>query len=76
MNVTARKPANLTLDAELLAEARTLRINVSRAAERGLRAAVAEARAREWQAENAPALASSNAWVDEAGLPLARYRQF
>ena len=45
MNAPARKPANLTLDAALLAEAKTLRINVSRAAEAGVRAAVADVRA-------------------------------
>ncbi|QIE48259.1 type II toxin-antitoxin system CcdA family antitoxin (plasmid) [Pseudohalocynthiibacter aestuariivivens] len=76
MNAQNRKPTNLSLDATLLAEAKSLRINVSRAAEAGVRAAVAEMRAREWQAENAAALASSNAYVDENGLPLARYRQF
>ena len=53
-----------------------LGINVSRAAEAGLREAVREARAAEWQRENAEAIDSSNAWVEANGLPLARYRQF
>jgi antitoxin CcdA len=71
-----RKPTNLTLDAALLDEARGLGLNLSAAAEQGLRAAVAEAKAALWQAENAAALASSNDWVAAHGLPLARHRQF
>ncbi|AGT11336.1 type II toxin-antitoxin system CcdA family antitoxin [Paracoccus aminophilus] len=71
-----RKPANLSLDQSLLAEARALGINLSRAAEAGLRQAVREAQAAAWKQENAAALASSNAWVDENDLPLARYRPF
>jgi len=71
-----RKPANLTLDAGLLEEARGLGLNLSAAAEQGLRTAVAEAKAARWQVENAAALASSNDWVATNGLPLARHRQF
>ena len=69
-----KKPANLTIDSALLEEARGLGLNISAAAENGLRHAVAAARAARWQAENAEALASSNAWVQANGLPLARYR--
>ncbi len=71
-----RRPANLSLDAALVDEARALGLNLSAAAEAGLRAAVAEARAARWRAENAEALASSNAWVEAHGLPLARHRPF
>lgn len=72
----ARKPTNMTLDTGLLAEARSLGVNLSQAAEAGVRRAVAEAKAAAWQREHADALASSNAWVDAQGLPLDRYRQF
>ena len=71
-----RKPTNLTLDPSLLTEARSFGVNLSQAAEAGLRRAVAEAKAEAWQRENAKALASSNAWTDAHGLPLDRYRQF
>ncbi|MDS9470173.1 type II toxin-antitoxin system CcdA family antitoxin [Paracoccus sp. MBLB3053] len=71
-----RKPANLSLDQTLLAEARALNINLSRAAEAGLRQAVRHAQAERWQRENATALAASNAWVEENGLPLERYKPF
>jgi antitoxin CcdA len=73
---SVKKPANLTLDSALLEEARALGLNISAAAEDGLRHAVAAARAARWQTENAEALASSNAWVQASGLPLARYRPF
>lgn len=71
-----RRAANLSLDPGLLAEARALGVNISRAAEDGLRSAVRAARAAEWQRTNAEALASSNAWADANGLPLAAYRPF
>lgn len=76
MNANARKPTNLSLDATLLSEARALKVNLSRAAEEGVRRAVADARAAAWAAENAEALESSNAYVEAQGLPLARYRRF
>jgi len=73
---SVKKPANLTLDAALLDEARGLGLNLSAAAEQGLRVAVAEARAARWLDDNAAALASSNDWVAANGLPLAQYRPF
>lgn len=76
LNAQPKKATNLTLDASLIEEARTLNVNLSRAAEEGLRVAVREARADRWRTENAEALASSNAWVEQHGLPLARYRTF
>lgn len=71
-----RKATNLTLDPALLAEARSFGVNLSQAAEAGLRRAVAAAKAEDWQRENAAALASSNAWADARDLPLDQYRQF
>jgi antitoxin CcdA len=71
-----RKATNLSLETELVREAQALGINVSRAAEAGLRQAVRTARAAAWQRENAEAIESSNAWVEANGLPLERYRQF
>ena len=71
-----KKPANLSLDRSLLAEAKALEVNLSKAAEAGLRQAVVLAKSESWKKENAAALESSNQWVDENGLPLDRYRQF
>jgi antitoxin CcdA len=72
----ARKPANLSMDAALVEEARRLGVNLSRAAEEGLRAAVRAAKAEAWRRENREALESANEWVEANGLPLAKHRLF
>ena len=71
-----RKATNVSINEALLAEARILKINVSKAAESGLVLALAEKRAELWLAENRAALDSSNAYVEQHGLPLAQYREF
>ncbi|MFD2649039.1 type II toxin-antitoxin system CcdA family antitoxin [Devosia albogilva] len=76
MTVNARKPANLTIDQNLLTEARALKLNVSRAAEAGIAEAVRQEKSRRWQEENAEAIRSSNEWVERNGLPLAKHRPF
>jgi len=76
MNAQSRKPTNLSLDSLLLKEAKALKVNLSRAAEEGVRNAVAVAKAAQWQAENATALQSSNDYVEKHGLPLDTFRQF
>ncbi|KIC40648.1 post-segregation antitoxin CcdA [Ruegeria sp. ANG-R] len=76
MNAQPRKPTNLSLDSALLAEARALNVNLSRAAEEGVRAAVTAAKAERWKLENAQALKSSNSYVEKHGLPLEGFRQF
>ncbi|WP_419799594.1 MAG: type II toxin-antitoxin system CcdA family antitoxin [Terasakiella sp.] len=73
---TLKKPTNLSLDKSLLAEAKALKINLSHAAEAGLRQAVARAKSECWKVENAAALESSNDWAETQGLPLEKYRQF
>ena len=76
MNAPSRKPTNLSLDSTLLTEAKALKVNLSRAAEQGVRTAVAAAKAEQWTAENASALESSNSYVEKHGLSLDRFRQF
>lgn len=76
MNSQPRRPTNLSMDATLLTEAKALKVNLSRAAEEGVRHAVATAKAEQWKAENASALRSSNSYVEKHGLPLDKYRQF
>lgn len=73
---STKKATNITLDGDLLREARDLGVNVSRAAEQGVQQAVAHMRAERWQQENADALQDYNDWVTAHGLPLAKYRQF
>lgn len=80
MNMQAKTPArratNVSLPAELIEEARRLDINISKACEQGLEQQVAKSRAEAWQEENREAIDYWNAWVEEHGLPLAKYRQF
>lgn len=76
MTAQTRKATNLSLDRALLEEARALDVNLSRAAEEGLRAAVKAEKARKWTEENRQTIEDWNNWVDDNGLPLAEYRQF
>ncbi len=71
-----RKATNVSLAPAFLAEARELGINISQACERGLAEVIAEVRAERWLEENRAALESSNAWVEDNGLPLASKRLF
>ena len=71
-----RKPTNLSLDEGLVEQARQLGLNLSRAAEDGIRRAVEIEVVERRQEENREALLSSNAYVEKHGLPLAKYRMF
>ncbi len=80
MNHTRTKPrkraANLSIDADLLDEAKSLGISISSVAEDGLRKAVSAEKGRRWKEENAEAIQSMNEWVEKNGIPLAQFRQF
>ena len=71
-----RRAANLSIDAALLDEARALGINLSGAAQDGIRSAISTEKARRWKEENAEAIRSSNEYVEKNGLPLEKYRMF
>jgi antitoxin CcdA len=72
----SRKAANLSLNSELLAQARALDINLSRAAEEGIAKAVKTERERRWLEENADAIKAYNDYIEKNGLPLEEYRTF
>jgi antitoxin CcdA len=76
MSQSRRKAANLSLDSELVSQARELNVNISRAAEEGIERAIKRERERLWRLENAEAIAEANEYVDKHGLPFAEYRQF
>ena len=73
---TTRRATSMTLDAALLDEARALGLNISRAAEEGIRAQVRAERSRLWKEDNAADIAAYNKWIEENGVPLARFRKF
>lgn len=71
-----RRSTSLTLDRDLLDQARELGVNISRAAEAGVAAAVKAERARRWKIDNAEAVAAYNKWIEENGIPNASVRLF
>jgi antitoxin CcdA len=75
-NKSTKRATNLTLDAQAIQDAKELGINISSACEKGLVAEIAKARGEKWLRDNREAIASSNAYVEKYGLPLAKYRMF
>lgn len=71
MAATLKRKTSLTLDSAALDAAKALEINVSAVAEAALIQAVAEARRKNWLAENAAAFAAQSDWHDRNGHPLA-----
>lgn len=71
-----KRATNISLPADLIGAARELDVNISQACEKGLQEAVAKTRAERWIEENREAIEFWNRYVEEHGLPLARYRQF
>ena len=76
MPAPSRRATSLTMDRQLLDDARALGVNVSRAAEAGVATALKQARTEAWKRENAGAISDFNAYIEENGLPLSKFRQF
>ena len=74
MSVAVRRPTSIPIDAALADEARAYNLDLSRAAERGIREALAQARSTQSNSEHAEAIARFNRYVEEHGLPLAKHR--
>lgn len=71
-----RQPANLSIDSNLMREAKGLDVNVSRAAEAGIAEAVAAEKTRLWKLENRATMDAWNDYVEKYGIPLEDSRQF
>jgi antitoxin CcdA len=71
-----KKPTNLTLNSDLLSQARALDVNLSAVFEQALAQEVRRLRAQAWLAENQQAIKAYNADVDEAGTFSAGLRSF
>jgi antitoxin CcdA len=74
--MAAKVRTNISLDADLLTEARALNINLSATLEVRLREIVADLRRRRWLEENREAIADANAFVAQHGLWSDGERQF
>jgi antitoxin CcdA len=68
MNAVPKKSCNLSINAELLREAKGLGINLSQTLEVQLEKLVREARAKAWAEENRDAIESQNRWIEKHGL--------
>ena len=68
-----RKSTSLSLDSDLIARAKNMGINLSRAAEAGLEDEVRKAEVEQWKQENQKAISAYNKRVASEGLPLDAY---
>jgi len=64
----AKKPVNLSINAELLSQAKELHINVSQVLEVALASQVKRLREAQWLEQNKEAIESYNRHVEENGL--------
>ena len=63
-----KKPTNVTVNADLLAQAKEMKINISATLEYALTNALREKKTKLWKKENSAAIASYNETIDEFGL--------
>jgi antitoxin CcdA len=71
-----KKATNLALNTEVLAEAKKLGINISKACDAFLESLVKQEKERLWKLENAKFISEYNQITDEEGLPLDKWRTF
>ena len=72
--VRTKKAVNVTLDAELVAEAKEFGTNLSQVLEGAVREVHREKRWAKWRVENREATESMNAYVKKHGLWSKKYR--
>jgi antitoxin CcdA len=63
-----KRAANVSIDAEILAEAKALGINLSHTLEEGLRKRVREEKCRRFSDEHREAIEAHNKFIDEHGI--------
>ena len=63
----------INLDADLVAEAEALKVDLGKAAAEGIAIAIRRAK---WAEENADVIRSTNEYIEKHGLPLRKYRTF
>jgi antitoxin CcdA len=72
----AKKPTNLSINSELLAEARRLKINLSAMLEQALEVEVRNAQRQKWLADNKKAIDTCNELAEKQGLFSDKHRIF
>jgi antitoxin CcdA len=73
---SSKRAANLTLSTEVLAEAKALGINISKACDLHLRELVRKEKEARWKAEHADFIQAYNQTIAEESLPLDAWRTF
>ena len=71
-----KKAANLSVNSDLLAKSRALKINLSATLEKALERELAEAEARKWSEENRRAIQSYNDFIERNGCFADEFREF
>lgn len=71
-----KKPTNLSVNSDLLAVARELKINLSAILEQALLNEVKELKKKRWLDENKEAIEACNEFVEKNGLFADKYRVF
>lgn len=71
-----RKPTNLSLNSDLLREARAMRLNLSQILEQRLTELLREYRRREWLRENREAIDDYNRRIERRGVFSDGWRRF
>jgi len=71
-----KKPTNLSVNSDLLAKTRALKINLSATLEQALQSQLAQAEAAKWAQENKAAIRAYNDFVDENGCFGDEFREF
>lgn len=71
-----KKATNLSVNSDLLAKSRALKINLSATLEKALENQLAEAEAKKWAAENKAAIRAYNEFVEENGCFGDEFRAF
>lgn len=72
----AKKACNLSINEDLLRQARELGINLSQSLEEELIRRVRDAKAKAWAEENREAIESQTRWIEKHGLISDTYRFF
>lgn len=75
-STTSKKATNLSINKELLAEARDWKINLSATLEEALLEKVREKKRRQWLEENREAIQACNELAEKNGLFSDKYRVF
>lgn len=71
----AKKPVNLSVNSDLLRQAKELKVNVSQVLEVALASQVKRLREAQWLEDNKAAIEAYNQHVEENGLPFEAVRQ-